>query len=93
MELPQPLCLRAGSEAQDVEQLRPPGEQPLSAPGAGQCREGKLYLSQDNYGILDSQLQETYGEWIHDLNVSTATPVPRGSGAEKSPSRPCLSRE
>lgn len=30
--------------------------------------KARVYLSQDNFGILDRQLQETYGETIADLN-------------------------
>ncbi|NLW07143.1 MAG: DEAD/DEAH box helicase family protein [Clostridia bacterium] len=34
----------------------------------GNTKKAKVYLSQDNFGILDRQLQETYGETIADLN-------------------------
>jgi len=34
----------------------------------GNTRKARIYLSQDNFGILDRQLQETYGETIADLN-------------------------
>lgn len=34
----------------------------------GNTRKARVYLSQDNFGILDRQLQETYGETIADLN-------------------------
>jgi hypothetical protein len=34
----------------------------------GNRRKARIYLSMDNYGILDRQLQETYGEKIADLN-------------------------
>lgn len=34
----------------------------------GNTRKGRVYLSQDNYGTLDAQLQETYGESLSDLN-------------------------
>jgi len=34
----------------------------------GNTRKARVYLSQDNFGILDKQLQETYGESILDLN-------------------------
>jgi predicted nucleotidyltransferase len=35
-------------------------------PGNG--RKARIYLSQENYGILDRQLSETYGESIRSLN-------------------------
>jgi len=34
----------------------------------GNTRKARIYLSNDNFGILDRQLQETYGETIQDLN-------------------------
>ncbi len=34
----------------------------------GNLHKARVYLSTDNYNILDRQLQETYGESIHDLN-------------------------
>lgn len=34
----------------------------------GNTCKARIYLSQDNFGILDQQLQETYGETIADLN-------------------------
>jgi type III restriction enzyme len=34
----------------------------------GNTHRARVYLSQDNFGILDRQLQETYGETIADLN-------------------------
>jgi hypothetical protein len=34
----------------------------------GNARRARIYLSQENYGILDRQLQETYGERIEDLD-------------------------
>jgi hypothetical protein len=34
----------------------------------GNTHKARVYLSQDNFGILDRQLQETYGESIADLN-------------------------
>lgn len=34
----------------------------------GNTRKARIYLSQDNFEILDRQLQETYGETIADLN-------------------------
>ena len=34
----------------------------------GNDRKARVYLSSDNFGILDRQLQETYGERIEDLN-------------------------
>jgi hypothetical protein len=34
----------------------------------GNTKKARVYLSQDNFGILDRQLQETYGETIADLN-------------------------
>ena len=36
----------------------------------GNTRKARIYLSSDNFGILDRQLQETYGETIADLNRS-----------------------
>lgn len=33
----------------------------------GNQRKAKIYLSQDNYAVLDRQLQETYGESLADL--------------------------
>lgn len=33
----------------------------------GNSRHARIYLSQDNFGILDRQLRETYGESIADL--------------------------
>jgi len=38
----------------------------------GNLHKGRVYLSQENYGTLDSQLEETYGERLSDLN-QTAT--------------------
>lgn len=38
----------------------------------GNSHKARVYLSQDNYGTLDSQLQETYGERLSDLNQTTA---------------------
>lgn len=35
---------------------------------AGNTMKARVYLSNENYGILDRQLQETYGESIQDLN-------------------------
>jgi type III restriction enzyme len=35
---------------------------------AGNTRQARIYLSQENYGILDRQLSETYGETIKSLN-------------------------
>ncbi len=37
----------------------------------GNSRKARIYLSRDNYSILDRQLQETYGETIADLDRST----------------------
>ena len=34
----------------------------------GNSRKARIYLSSDNFGILDRQLQETYGETIEELN-------------------------
>jgi predicted nucleotidyltransferase len=34
----------------------------------GNTRKARIYLSHENYGILDRQLQETYGERIEDLD-------------------------
>jgi len=34
----------------------------------GNSRPARIYLSQDNFGILDRQLQETYGTTIAELN-------------------------
>lgn len=34
----------------------------------GNRAKARVYLSRDNFGILDRQLQETYGETISDLN-------------------------
>lgn len=34
----------------------------------GNTRRARVYLSMDNYGILDRQLQETYGESISEIN-------------------------
>src|SRR5690606_17471825 len=33
----------------------------------GNPHKAKIYLSQDNYAVLDRQLQETYGESVADL--------------------------
>jgi type III restriction enzyme len=38
----------------------------------GNAHKARVYLSQDNFGILDRQLQETYGETIADLNRGVA---------------------
>jgi type III restriction enzyme len=35
---------------------------------AGNAHKARIYLSMDNRGALDQQLQETYGETIEDLN-------------------------
>ena len=34
----------------------------------GNTKKARVYLSNDNFGILDRQLRETYGESIQDLN-------------------------
>lgn len=34
----------------------------------GNTKQARIYLSSDNYGILDRQLAETYGETIDELN-------------------------
>ncbi|MDP3911036.1 MAG: DEAD/DEAH box helicase family protein, partial [Gemmatimonadales bacterium] len=34
----------------------------------GNTKKARVYLSRDNYGILDRQLQETYGETLEGLN-------------------------
>jgi len=34
----------------------------------GNAKKARVYLSKDNFGILDRQLRETYGEGIQDLN-------------------------
>jgi len=34
----------------------------------GNTHKARIYLSQENYGVLDRQLQETYGERIEDLD-------------------------
>lgn len=36
----------------------------------GNSAKARVYLSTDNFGVLDRQLQETYGETIADLNRS-----------------------
>ena len=36
----------------------------------GNTVKARIYLSADNRGILDRQLQETYGETIAELNAS-----------------------
>ena len=36
----------------------------------GNDRKARVYLSKDNFSILDRQLRETYGETIEDLNRS-----------------------
>jgi hypothetical protein len=38
----------------------------------GNARKARIYLSQENEGTLDRQLQETYGERVRDLNARTA---------------------
>ena len=42
----------------------------------GNTRPARIYLSMDNRAILDSQLQETYGETINDLNGAAAKSRP-----------------
>jgi len=37
----------------------------------GNTQPARIYLSQDNYGVLDRQLQETYGESIAEVNRSS----------------------
>jgi len=39
---------------------------------AGNTHKARIYLSQENEGTLDKQLQETYGERVKDLNASAA---------------------
>jgi type III restriction enzyme len=34
----------------------------------GNIKKARVYLSQDNYAILDHQLEETYGETVQDLS-------------------------
>ena len=38
----------------------------------GNVHKARVYLSQDNYGTLDAQLAETYGERLADLNRTAA---------------------
>lgn len=38
----------------------------------GNAHKAKIYLSQDNYTVLDRQLQETYGESLAELNRNQA---------------------
>jgi type III restriction enzyme len=38
---------------------------------AGNAHKARVYLSQENEGTLDRQLQETYGERVQDLNART----------------------
>ncbi len=38
---------------------------------AGNARNARIYLSEENEGTLDKQLQETYGERVQDLNART----------------------
>jgi hypothetical protein len=38
---------------------------------AGNPHKARIYLSQENEGTLDKQLQETYGERVQDLNART----------------------
>jgi hypothetical protein len=38
----------------------------------GNARKARIYLSQENEGTLDKQLQETYGERVKDLNARAA---------------------
>ena len=38
----------------------------------GNTHPARIYLSMDNRAVLDSQLQETYGETIADLNQAAA---------------------
>ncbi len=38
----------------------------------GNARKARIYLSQENEGTLDRQLQETYGERVRDLNARSA---------------------
>jgi hypothetical protein len=40
VELPQPVCVRPGEEAQDLQQLRAPGGHTLPPPGARKRQEG-----------------------------------------------------
>jgi len=42
----------------------------------GNTLPARIYLSMDNRAILDSQLQETYGETINDLNGAAAKSRP-----------------
>jgi predicted nucleotidyltransferase len=37
----------------------------------GNSRKARIYLSSENYGVLDRQLQETYGEQLADLDRAT----------------------
>ena len=37
----------------------------------GNINKAKIYLSQKNVNILDSQLKETYGETLEDLNIAS----------------------
>lgn len=38
----------------------------------GNSKKARIYLSQENEGTLDKQLQETYGERVKDLNARSA---------------------
>lgn len=43
----------------------------------GNATKARVYLSTDNFGILDRQLQETFGETIQDLNRTARESVHR----------------
>jgi len=42
----------------------------------GNSRKAKIYLSKENVKILDSQLKETYGETLQELNLTASNTLP-----------------
>jgi hypothetical protein len=63
----------------------------------GNDRKARIYLSMDNRGILDRQLQETYGETIEHLRQTRQeriekTPVPRKTDIPPLVTRPLARR-
>jgi hypothetical protein len=77
LELPKPVRHGAGTQAGQQQQLRAPGRHPLPAPGARQQAPGPVYLTDSNRKTLESQLAETYGTSLKDLNAQQAERVER----------------
>ena len=68
MELSQPVRVCLGQTVSDFQQLRVAGRHAAACEVPGNTKKARVYLSTDNFNILDRQLQETYGETIAALD-------------------------